>query len=77
MRVGPVNMQSEKETDQMFEYAKRVGVKVMAAVPSFEMLPYVSKKAKEYDIKVAIHNHGIRDLLYPTLKSIYDKVKAP
>lgn len=73
--VGPVNMKSEKEIDQMFEYAKRVGVKVMAAVPTFEMLPYVNKKVKEYDIKIAIHNHGIGDQLYPSLKSIYDKVK--
>ncbi len=75
LAVGPVNMKSEAETDQMFEYAKRVGVKIMSAVPSFEMLPYVSKKAKEYDIKVAIHNHGYGDKMYPTLKSIYEKVK--
>lgn len=73
--VGPVNMKSEKEIDEMFEYAKRVGVKVIAAVPSFEMLPYVNKKVKEYDMKVAIHNHGVGDQLYPSLQSIYDKVK--
>jgi len=73
--VGPVNMKSEKEIDQMFEYAKHVGVKVMSAVPSFEMLPYVNKKVKEYDIKVAIHNHGIGDELYPSLESVYAKVK--
>jgi sugar phosphate isomerase/epimerase len=73
--VGPVNMKSEAEVDQMFEYAKRVGVKVIAAVPTYEMLPYVNKKVKEFDMKVAIHNHGIGDQLYPSLKSIYDKVK--
>jgi inosose dehydratase len=73
--VGPVNMKTEAETDKMFEYAKRVGVKVMSAVPAFEVLPYVSKKAKEYDIKVAIHNHGYGDKMYPTLQSIYEKVK--
>ena len=75
LAVGPVNLKSEKEVDQMFEYAKKVGVKIMSAVPSFEMLPYVDKKVKEYDIKVAIHNHGVGDQLYPSLKSIYDKVK--
>ena len=75
LAVGPVNLKSEKEIDQMFDYANRVGVKIMSAVPSFEMLPYVNKKVKEYDIKVAIHNHGIGDQLYPSLKSIYDKVK--
>ena len=75
LAVGPVTMKSEAETDKMFEYAKRVGVKIMSAVPSFEMLPYVSKKAREYDIKVAIHNHGYGDKLYPTLQSIYEKVK--
>ena len=35
----------------------------------------VDAKVKEYDIKVAIHNHGPSDNKYPDPKSIYDKVK--
>jgi inosose dehydratase len=38
-------------------------------------LPYIDKKVKEYDFNFAIHNHGYGDKLYPTLESIYQKVK--
>jgi sugar phosphate isomerase/epimerase len=50
-----------------FEYLKRAGIGVMVAGdPTPEMLPLVEKLAKEYDIKVAIHNHGPEDKLWPS-----------
>jgi sugar phosphate isomerase/epimerase len=50
-----------------FEYLKRAGIGVMVAGdPTPEMLPMVEKLAKEYDIKVAIHNHGPEDKLWPS-----------
>ncbi len=39
------------------------------------MLPLVDKKVKEYDIKVAIHNHGPTDKIYPTPETAYEKIK--
>jgi len=42
--VGPIYMKSEKEIDSAFEYAKRVGVKLIVGVPNYELLPYVDKK---------------------------------
>jgi hypothetical protein len=35
-----------------FQYAKKVGVKLVIAVPNYELLPLVEKKVKEYDFKV-------------------------
>jgi len=50
-----------------FEYLKRAGIPVMVAGdPTPEMLPLVEKYAKQYDIRVAIHNHGPEDKLWPS-----------
>jgi hypothetical protein len=73
--VGPIYMKSEADVDQAFEYAKRVGVTLLVGVPEHELLGYVEKKVKEYDFHYAIHNHGEKDKRYPTVESIYEKVK--
>lgn len=73
--VGPIGMKTKEEADQAFEYCKRVGVKMIVGVPEHELLPYIDKKVKEYGFNFAIHNHGYGDKLYPTLESIYLKVK--
>jgi len=73
--AGVVYMNSPQEVDQAFEYAKAAGMKVLIGVPKHELLPMVDKKVTQYDIKVAIHNHGPGDEMYPTPKSIYEKVK--
>ena len=52
--VGPIYMKSEEEIDRAFDYAKRVGVKLIVGVPNYELLPYVDKKVKEYDFHYAI-----------------------
>jgi sugar phosphate isomerase/epimerase len=41
-----------------FEYAKRAGLGVIVCDPEVAVLPRLEKFVKEYDIKVAIHNHG-------------------
>jgi sugar phosphate isomerase/epimerase len=72
---GVVYMKNEQEVNQAFEYAKAAGMKVIIGVPSHNLLPLVDKKVAEYDIKVAIHNHGPGDKVYPSPESIYEKVK--
>jgi sugar phosphate isomerase/epimerase len=73
--VGPIYMASEKEIDKAFDYAKRVGVTLMVGIPEYDLLPYVEKKVKEYDLKYAIHNHGVEDKRFPTVESIYTRIK--
>lgn len=74
--VGPLYMtKSRAEIDGAFEYAKRVGVKLIVGVPNKEDLPYISDKTAEYDIRYAIHNHGPEDKLYPNATSIFELVK--
>ena len=73
--VGPIYMRSEKEIDDAFEYAKKVGVKLIVGVPNYELLPYVDKKVKEYDMHYAIHLHGPDMPLYPDADDVWNNVK--
>jgi sugar phosphate isomerase/epimerase len=68
-------MKKEPDVHRAFEYAKAAGMKVIVGVPAPKLLPLVDKKVKEYNIKVAIHNHGPTDKLYPTPASAYEKIK--
>jgi len=74
--VGPIYMtKSKAEIDNAFEYAKRVGVKLIVGIPNKEDLAYISGKTGEYDIRYAIHNHGPEDKLYPNATSVFELVK--
>ena len=73
--VGPIYMKSEAEIDRAFAYAKRVGVKLIIGVPDYELLPYVDKKVKEYDFKLAIHLHGPDIATYPDAEDVWNHVK--
>lgn len=73
--VGPIYMKSEAEVDRAFEYAKKVGVKLIVGVPNYELLPYVNNKVKEYDIKLAIHLHGPDIAIYPNAEDVWNHVK--
>ncbi len=73
--VGVIYMKSADEVNRAFNYAKEAGVRVIIGVPQHDLLPLVDQKVKEYDIKVAIHNHGPGDKTYPVPSSVYEKVK--
>lgn len=72
---GVVYMKNEEEVVRAFRYAHAGGMDVIIGVPNHELLEFVSKKVQEYDIKLAIHNHGPGDELYPTPQSAYERIK--
>ncbi len=74
--VGTVYFPKDEDGDirAKFEYAKRAGVKVIVAGdPTVETLPRIEKFVKEYDIRLAIHNHGPEDKIW---HSPYDVLKV-
>ena len=73
--VGPIYMETEKQVDDAFVYAQKVGVKLIVGAPSYELLPYIDKKVKEYDFTYAIHIHGPDLPLFPNAKNVWDNVK--
>jgi inosose dehydratase len=73
---GVIYMTKEAEVRQAFDYAKAAGMRIIVGVPNPELLPLTESLAKKYDISVAIHNHGPTDKIYPTARSVYDRVKS-
>ena len=73
---GVIYMKSEAEVDRAFVYAKAAGFKMIIGVPTYELLAYTNKKVQEYDIPVAIHNHGPDNPLFPTPQSAYERIAS-
>jgi len=72
---GVIYMKDQAEVNLAFDYAKAAGMKVIIGAPVPELLALVNQKVQQYDIKVAIHNHGPGDKNYPTPASIYERIK--
>jgi sugar phosphate isomerase/epimerase len=59
-----------------FDYCKRAGISVIVAGdPAPEVLPRIERFVKEYDIRVAIHNHGPEDKLWKSPLDVLNAVK--
>ncbi|MBL9137947.1 MAG: sugar phosphate isomerase/epimerase [Verrucomicrobiales bacterium] len=53
----------KEDNRKLFEFAKFMGIKVIVVEPSdYKIFDNLEELVKEYDIKIAIHNHGIRSL---------------
>jgi inosose dehydratase len=72
---GVVQMGKPNSVEQAFEFAKTAGLRVIIGVPTPETLPLVNDKVQKYDIRVAIHNHGPGDRVWPTPDLAYAKIK--
>jgi len=73
--AGVIYMKSPEEVDNAFAYAKAAGMDVIIGVPNPELLPQVEEKVKDTNIKVAIHNHGPGDKVYPSPDTIFEQIK--
>ena len=64
---GVITLQQDDDADirSYFEYAKAAGMPLMVIAPTPTTLPRIERFVHEYDIKVAIHNHGPEDPYFP------------
>jgi inosose dehydratase len=65
----------EAEIQQAFEYARDAGMPVIVCSPVPDALDAVEKKAREFNILIAIHNHGPSDKTYPSPMDVFTLVK--
>jgi inosose dehydratase len=72
--VGPISGE-DISIDQTFEYARRVGVKLIIGIPRLEDFPAIEKNVKEHNIRYAVHNHGPDEKRYTNALSVYNLVK--
>jgi sugar phosphate isomerase/epimerase len=76
--AGAIYFPKDEDEDirNKFEYCKRAGIGVIVAGdPTPETLPRVEKLVKEYNIRIAIHNHGPEDKVWPSPLDVLKLVK--
>jgi sugar phosphate isomerase/epimerase len=74
LSCGNISMQNdEANIRNAFEYARDCGIPTIVCSPDPGSFPLLDKFVKEFDIKLAIHNHGPEDKRFP---SPYDVWKA-
>jgi sugar phosphate isomerase/epimerase len=73
---GTISFPTSDEADirRRFDYAKNAGMPLIVAAPHQDVLPKLEKFVKEYDIKLAVHNHGPEDHEFPTPQSILERI---
>ena len=67
--AGAIYFRKDEDEDirSKFEYCKRAAIPVIVAGdPTPETLPRIERFVKEYDIRIALHNHGPEDKLWPS-----------
>jgi sugar phosphate isomerase/epimerase len=77
--AGAIYFTKDEDGDirSKFEYCKRAGISVIVAGdPAPETLPRIEKFVKEYDIRIAIHNHGPEDKLWHSPLDVLKAVKG-
>jgi sugar phosphate isomerase/epimerase len=67
--AGAIYFRKDEDEDirSKFEYCKRAAIPVIVAGdPTPETLPRIERFVKEYDLRIALHNHGPEDKLWPS-----------
>jgi sugar phosphate isomerase/epimerase len=76
--AGSISLAKNEDADirSKFEYCKRAGIPVIVAGgPSIETLPRLERFVKEYDIRIAIHNHAPEDKVWASPLDVLKAVK--
>jgi sugar phosphate isomerase/epimerase len=76
---GNVDMTKGTTVEELrprFEYAKNAGLPMMVCAPTHENIKAVEALVKEYNIRIAIHNHGPEDKHFPTPQSVLEVVRT-
>lgn len=66
---GVITIKDEASARQAFEYARDINVATIVCNPDPSALPILDQLVKDFDIRIAIHNHGPEA---PHFKSPYD-----
>ena len=77
VNIGVVQLPAdEAQSRKVFEFAKKWGINVLVAEPATNALDTVEKLCKEYNIKVAIHDHPKGHSIYWNPESVLAAIKG-
>jgi hypothetical protein len=76
--AGTIYFDKDDDNDirAKFDYVKAAGIPIIVGAPTRQVLPRVEKFVKEYDIKMAIHNHGPEDKQWPSPLDVLSAVQS-
>lgn len=74
---GTITLNKDEDDDvrTYFEYARMSGMPLMVIAPTPTTLPRIERFVKEYDIKVAVHNHGPEDPYFPGPRDVLPLIR--
>lgn len=73
---GNISMKNDEAAlRNIFEYARDLGVPTIVCIPDPAALPLAEKFVKEFDIRMAIHNHGPEEKRFPSPNEVWAAVK--
>ena len=76
LSVGNVTMKNDPaDIRRAFEYARDIGVPTIVCSPEPESMKILDAMVKEFDIKIAIHNHGPEDKKFPSPYDVWTAVQ--
>lgn len=77
LSCGVVNMtDNEADIRNAFEYARGAGIPTIVCKPTRASLPLLDKLVQEFDIRLAIHNHGPEDKVWPSPLDVWDAIQS-
>jgi sugar phosphate isomerase/epimerase len=78
--VGGGTITFETDTDdgvrKYFDYARAAGMPTIVCTCKPEVLTRIERFARQYDIRIAIHNHGPEDENFPSPYDVLKRVKS-
>jgi inosose dehydratase len=76
MSCGVVDMPNRESTVRnAFQYAKDASIPTIVCSPAPDALDLVEKMVKEFDIRIAIHNHGPTDKKFPSPLGAFEAIQ--
>jgi sugar phosphate isomerase/epimerase len=75
---GVIYLQKDDDADirRYFDYARTCRMPLIVIGPTLKTVPRIEKFVKEYDIRVAIHNHGPEDKHFPSPEVALEALKG-
>jgi len=76
LSCGNITMQNdEADVRRAFTYARDIGLPAIVCSPDPASMPLLDKMVKEFDIRLAIHNHGPEDKRFPSPHDVWKAVE--
>lgn len=77
LSCGVITMGNDEQSVRgALEYGRDIGVPTVVCSPHPDSMPLLDRLVKEFDMRLAIHNHGPGDKRFPTPYDVYEHVRS-